>query len=284
MRIRSLQNYIGEWILSLETSTEKSILKSKLVLVPIILALWVVAIYIIKPFVVEGWAWLFLDAHNVVFAIVGTLIFAIVARRFEWLSTRPGLISVIISIGLALWALAESAWLYYEWVGEAPFPSVADVFYIAGYFPFAIALLLNIRTIRVKFKPPTLVLWIALSIITFVAITLVAIIPIAQAGITTDTIISMVYPFEDFIIIALALVILLKFRSGEIAKPWGLLVLGFFLEAIGDIWFAYAENTGTYSAPYHPLDMVLTLAYVTIIASGLLFVLMYKVQGGRQSA
>nr|MDO8134236.1 hypothetical protein [Candidatus Njordarchaeum guaymaensis] len=270
--------------MSLETATEKSLLQSKWVLVPIVLALYVVAIYLIQPFVAEGSAWLFIDMHNVIFAVVGALIFALVARRFGWSSTRPGLTSIIISIGLVLWVLAESAWLYYEWVGEEPFPSVADVFYIAGYFPFAVALLLNIRTIRVKFKPSTLALWIALSIVTFVAIALLAIIPIAQVGIGSDTLISMVYPFEDFVIIVLALVILLKFRSGEIAQPWGLLVLGFVLEAIGDIWFTYAENAGAYAAPYHPLDMVLTLGYVTIIASGLFFVLMYRVHGGRQNA
>jgi len=270
--------------LGLETASEKSLLQSKWVLVPIVLALYVAAIYVIQPFVAEGSAWLFIDIHNVILAVVGALVFALVARRFDWSSTRPGRISIIISIGLVLWALAESAWLYYEWIGEEPFPSVADFFYITGYFPFAVALLLNIRTIRVKFKPSMLGLWIALSIVAFVSIALVAIIPIAQGEIGLDTVISMVYPFEDFMIIVLALVILLKFRSGEIAQPWGLLVLGFVLEAIGDIWFTYAQNSGTYAVPYHPLDMVLSLGYVTIIASGLFFVLMYRMGGGRQNA
>jgi hypothetical protein len=269
--------------LSLETTTEKSLLESKWVLVPIILASYVVAIFVIRPFVAEGWAWAVVDLTEVSFAAVGALVFALVARRFNWSSSKPGLIAILLSAGLVLLALGDSIWAYYESISQSPFPSLADAFYITAYLPFAIALLLNIRTIRMKFSQSMLILWVALSILAFVAITWFAIVPVAQTWTWPDTAVSLVYPFEDFVIIILALAILLKFSSGEIAKPWGLLVLGFILEAVGDLLYGIATNNNTYGL-YDPSDLFLCLAYVTIIASGLFFVLVYRVHGGRKNA
>jgi hypothetical protein len=207
-----------------------------------------------------------------------------VARRFGWLSSRSGKISTAIAAGLIGWTFGETIWLAYESVGESPFPSIADVFYILGYFAFAIALLLNIRTIRLKFKPQMLAAWIVCSAISFVVIVFLAILPLFQGPLGLDTAVSLVYPLGDLVIIVLALIIVLKFRSGEIAKPWVLLVLGFIIEAVGDIWFEYAENTGTYTAAYHPADFVLTLGYAIILASGLFFQLTYRTRGGQRSA
>lgn len=272
--------------MSSEIAVEKSLLESRWFLVPVAMAVYLVALYVIRPFV-SDWGWFIVGAHNVIFAAVGALIFLIVANRFGWLRMKPGQIAIVISIGLVFWALAESLWLAYESVGEDPFPSFADVFYLAAYIPFALALVFNIRTIHVKFTKPILIMWVALCIAALAGVTWAAIIPIAQNWTGLESIISLAYPVADFVIIALALVILLKFRSGEIAKPWGLLVIGFILQTIGDIWFAYAENTGTYAppfTPYHPLDLVLTLGYLAILSSGLLFILTYRLRGGRKSA
>jgi hypothetical protein len=85
----------------------------------------------------------------------------------------------------------------------------------------------------------------------------------------------MVYPFEDVVIIVLVLVILLKFRSGEVAKPWAVLILGFILTAVGDIWFGYATYMNTYSIAYDPVDFFLSLGYLASIAAGLLFTRSY---------
>ncbi|WXG46099.1 MAG: hypothetical protein WED05_05455 [Candidatus Atabeyarchaeum deiterrae] len=266
--------------------TEKSILKSKLILIPMAIMVYLIAVYAIRPFVVEGFAWFILDLNSVVLALVAVLVFAIVAHRFGWLKTRPGQISVILVIGFILWTLAETFWLWYESVGLNPFPSIADFFYIAGYFPFAIALLLNIRTIHVKFKLPILILWIALSLIAFAVIAIIDVAPILQGAVNPEDIIGIVYPLEDLVIIVLALVIVLKFRAGEIAKAWGVLVLGFILEAIGDILFLYEQNTGIYqtTGPYDIVDLILSLGYVAFIASGLLFISTFGARGGRKSA
>jgi hypothetical protein len=272
------------YALSTEKATHEGRLEPKWFLLPIALVFYVTAIYLIQPFAAEGLGSYVISINNMILAIVGAMLFAMVAHRFGWLSSRPGQISAAIAVGLVAWTFAETTWLAYESVGESPFPSVADLFYVAGYIAFAVALLLNIRTIRVKFKPQVLGAWIVLSTISFVVIVFLAILPLFQGPLGLDTAVSLVYPLADLVIIILALVIVLKFRSGEIAKPWVLLVLGFILQAVGDTWFEYAQNTGTYLLAYHPSDFLLALGYTIILSSGLFFMLTYRTRGGQRSA
>jgi hypothetical protein len=274
--------------LSDELKEQKGLLESKLMLIPAVLAIYLIILYVIRPLVVEGIASRIVSMNSVILALVGALAFLIVCHRFGWLSTKSGQISVLITIGLALWTIAETSWFLLEEIGVNPFPSVADFFYIAGYIPLAIALLLNIRTIHVKFKTATLALWIALSAVILVSIVVMYALQIGAGLITIEDIgiVGAVYPFEDFLIIVLALVIVLKFRAGQVAKAWGLLVAGFIMEAAGDILFWYEENIGYYqtSGPYDIVDLIFGLGYVLIIASGLALVSTFGARGGRKSA
>jgi hypothetical protein len=265
---------------------QKGLLESKLMLIPALLVLYLIALYVIRPFAVGGPAWAILDTNSVVFALVGALAFLVVSHRFGWLSTKSGQISVLITLGLLLWTIAETIWFQLESIGASPFPSLADFFYIAGYIPVAIALLLNIRTIHVKFKTTTLVLWIALSLIAFTVIVVYVVVPVLQGLVNPGDIVGAVYPFEDFVIIVLALVIVLKFRAGEVAKAWGLLVVGFIVEALGDILFLFEEYQGIYqtTGPYDIVDLILGLGYIMILASGLAFISTFGARGGRRSA
>jgi hypothetical protein len=272
--------------MSQKTEPPRSAVGLKWLSIPVILIVYVIALYLIKPLAEQGQSSYIISIHNIAFLGLGAILFMIVARGFGWLSAKPGQTSMIISLGLILWTLAELIGFILESVSLRPFP-YADVFYITGYFAFAIALILNIRTIHVKFGRPTLVAWIALSILGLIGVTLIEVVPLLGFELDPETMVSLVYPYEDLVILVLALVILLKFRSGEIAKPWGLLILGFILQAFGDIWYTYATNTGEYFAPgvyYHPSDLVLTLGYLVIFASGLLFALTYRGYGGRKSA
>jgi hypothetical protein len=272
--------------LSDQIKEQKGILESKLMLIPGLMVIYLVTLFLIRPFAEGGPAWAILDSNSVVLAFVGALAFLIVSHRFGWLSTKSGQISVLITIGLLLWTVAETFWFQLEAIGANPFPSIADFFYISGYVPFAIALLLNIRTIKVRFKTPTLIAWILLSAIMFVVIVVIDVVPILESVANLGDVIGAVYPLEDLVIVVLALVIVLKFQAGEVAKAWGFLVLGFIIEALGDILFWYEENAGIYqtTGPYDMVDLILSLGYVAILASGLAFVSTFGARGGRKSA
>jgi hypothetical protein len=249
----------------------------------IVIAVFVLIFYIVKPIDVT----LLLEPSGVPIAeftgelilitlsALAALVFLLVARQFKWFETKTGQIAFLITLGFLLWTIAEAVFFGYELMGIEPFPSIADGFYIAGYVPFAIALILNIRTVKMKFKPLTLAIWIVASVAIFLALLFVEFIPFLMEGITLDSL-SLIYPLEDFILLVLVLVIVLKFRSGEIAKPWGLLVAGFILDAIGDTWYTYISWYESELPAYNLYDLFFIFSYLAMFASGLYFIWLYK--------
>lgn len=205
-----------------------------------------------------------------------TLSFAMVARQFEFLSTKQGISMTLIAVGFALWTAAEGTWLYYYIIEQDPFPSIADAFWIVGYLAFIAALTVNARNIRKRFNASLLAIWIILSIAMAVIVIGLDVLPLLSEELTIDIIITIIYPIEDILVIIPALVIVLKFRSGEVAKPWGVLVLGFILTAVGDILYSFAENAGIYESPYSLVDLFLSLGYLACLISALLFMQVYR--------
>ena len=57
-------------------------------------------------------------------------------RRLPWL---------LMAAGQALFVAGDIMWNWYETIGESPFPSLADVLYLAGYPFIAVGLLLLIK-------------------------------------------------------------------------------------------------------------------------------------------
>jgi len=217
--------------------------------------------------------------ESLIFVILsGTsaLVFLVLAYRFNFIHTKPGQTMSALVIGFFLWFLAETVWLVYMLMSIEPSPpSIADIFWIAGYVPQAIALLMNARAIRVKFSPTMMVIWVSISILTMAMVLLLEVIPFLVASPGIDTMTTVVYPICDAVIIILALVTVLKFQAGEVAKPWAALIVGFILTSIGDIWYTFAIWTGEYATAYNPVDFFLTLGYVAYVVSGLLFMRLY---------
>jgi hypothetical protein len=258
---------------------EKSLLRTWWFYAIIVALVYLFAYWLIKPIASVDLASLVESFQFVAFAAASALVFAIVAHKFNWLSTKTGQAMTTLSIGFTLYMIAEASYLVLSLSNpNVPVPSIADVFWILAYVPFAVAFALTIRTIRMKFTRPMLGLWIVLSAATFIVVLAIVVVPIIGAASGSEamsTYVSMVYPFEDVVIIVLVLAILLKIMSGEVAKPWAVLILGFLMTAIGDIWFGYATYLGNYAPAYDPVDFFLSLGYLASIAAGLLFTRLY---------
>ena len=209
---------------------------------------------------------------------IAFVIFAIISQQFKWFSTNQGKIMFLLGLGFICFFVAEVFWFGYNLMGIDSFPSAADIFYIIGYIPIIIGLILNVRLIKYKFKKPILVLWIVLSVVLIVGVMFFEIIPFLIQDLSLESIITIIYPVEDLIIITITLIILLKLKSGEIAKPWLLIVIGFIFQSIGDIWFTYTILTGTYMDAYNIVDLFLSLGYLIIIAGGYYFRWLYKAE------
>jgi hypothetical protein len=275
-----LTNAVQQTKSSKSDISQKGLLRTWWFYVIVAVLVYFIAFWLLKPIGDEDVAGIVESYQFIGLAAVSTLVYAIVAHKFNWLSTRTGQTMMTLSIGYALYTIAEASYLILMLSTPlVPVPSIADAFWVSAYLPFALALVLTIRAIRMKFTRLMLGLWIILSVATFTIVLAVVVVPIVAAASGPDamsTIFSMIYPFEDMVLIVLVLVILLKFRSGEVAKPWSVLILGFILTSVGDIWYGYAEWLGTYSVGYDPVDLFLSLGYLATIAAGLLFTRLYS--------
>ena len=243
----------------------------------ILLTLWLLFWYLIRPLPSD------IGEISELVMFVGlaaavTLSFAVVAKQFQFLSTKQGISMTLVAVGFALWAAAEGTWFYYYIINQDPFPSIADAFWIVGYLAFIVALSVSARNIRMKFNASLLAIWAILSIAMAVIVIGLDVLPLLSEALTVDIIITIAYPIEDILVIIPALVIVLKFKSGEVARPWGVLVLGFLLTAIGDVLYAFEENAGTYASPYSLVDLFLSLGYLACLVSALLFIQVYQRQ------
>jgi hypothetical protein len=242
-------------------------------------AAYIFIFYLVRPFEVE----LALQVQNIhicLLALATTSAFLVVARQFDWLDTKPGRIMLLIASGFASWTIAETVWYGYQLVGVDPFPSVADAFYIAAYFPFVAAMALNLRAIPVKFTRLGLILWVITSALAAILISWLIVIPVAIAGEDFSVIVSVVYPIEDWLVLVLVLATFVKLVSGEVARPWALLLLGFVIQVFADLLFAYSELLGVYLPVYDPSDLLYSLGYLVCLASAIYFAYLFQTSGG----
>jgi hypothetical protein len=153
------------------------------------------------------------------------------------------------ALGTGLWALAEASWaIYYFLLNiQVPYPSVADIFYIGGYFPIIIGLGAYLGTFRVAMSTRRLGLAIAI-IGTAAALALAFVLPIESAqnlslvNLATD----LIYPILDLVLLSLAILSLAIFYGGSIAKWWMMFGLGAALYVMGDEYFLYQVAAGQY--------------------------------------
>jgi hypothetical protein len=262
--------------MSTESAAEKKGLWSQIwVYIMIAVTGSILLFYVFRPVSEDTAVWL-TQVILIVLVAVCSVVFLLVANQFKWFDTKTGQIMTLLAMGFVLWVIAETIFPFQT----VSFPGPADIFYIAGYVPFAVGLFLYIRTIKMKFKPIMLAIWIGISAAVFIVVLIYEFIPFIAYGFEypEESIWSwtVVYPAEDLVLLVLALVLVLKFRSGEIAKPWILMVIGIIMDAIGDIWFTYIEWYGLETSAYDPYDLFFTMAYVGMLAAGLYFLWLYR--------
>jgi hypothetical protein len=171
----------------------------------------------------------------------------------------------LFTLGTGLWVLAEATWAFYYFVLRiaVPYPSLADVFYMGGYFPIIAALLGYLDTFRAALTRRRLVYALAVVGVA-IALALVFVVPVelAQTLSALKFITDMTYPVLDLVLLSLSLLSLAIFIGGAIAKWWVLFGLGAGLYVIGDEFFLYQVAHGTY---YNGSvdDLIFLLGYLT---------------------
>jgi hypothetical protein len=155
------------------------------------------------------------------------------------------------SIGMLSWFLGESTWAIYAlWYSTPnPFPSIADVFWLAGYAPLIFAILIIAWPFR-EFLASRKMLTVILTSLVSAGLLLVLLIPPTYANSIGNNFVSVViglsYPLLDVALLVVALPILFLYGRGTFWRPFLFITAGLILTFVGDTLFSWASLNGVY--------------------------------------
>ena len=159
------------------------------------------------------------------------------------------------------WFIAETTWTVYELIyHKNPFPSIADVFYIAGYPLMLGFLMYYLKPVRKAITKKMITGAILISAAMAIPSIYMAYSP--EPDVTLfENVLATSYPILDSIIFIPAMIGIALFFRGEVNFTWSLICMGILCFAIGDIGFQYATFTNTYYTG-HPADIILMWSYI----------------------
>jgi signal transduction histidine kinase len=174
---------------------------------------------------------------------IGAIIVALARYRPE-----RKLAWVLFGAGLVLWTLGDAYWDAYSWLlhTEAPFPSIADVAYLAGY-PLLIAATFVLARGRTRPRLTDVldcaVVAVGALIVTWALLVapLLAQTELSAAG----TAVTVATPVLD--VLLLVGVVQLALRKGVENPALRLLVLGISFQVVTDVAYSYLTLKGAYT-------------------------------------
>jgi len=189
------------------------------------------------------------------------------SRRYGFGLTSRGFESIwsLFTLGTGLWIVAEATWATYYFVLKVPvpYPSVADFFYVGGYFPIMAGLIGYLDMFHVGLTRRRLgVALIAIAVAVALALTFVLPIELGQNLSAINVLTDMLYPTLDLVLVSLTFLSLAIFLGGTIAKWWIIFGVGAVLYVIGDELFLYQVATNTYYNGSFD-DLIFLLGYLT---------------------
>jgi diguanylate cyclase (GGDEF)-like protein len=164
-------------------------------------------------------------------------VFAVETDRTPW---------IFLTCGVVSWVAADLSYTF-AYHNDPPFPSVADVFYLAFYPLVYVGLLLLVRKHVAEFNRS---LWLdgataTLASAAFGAAVLVEVVLRDTEGSRAAIITNLAYPIGDVLLLSLVVGVfaLAGWRPG---RMWLLVGLGFACSAITDAVFLFQSATGSY--------------------------------------
>ena len=199
--------------------------------------------------------------QNLLYDVIGgsaVVVGLLAIRRYR---PDPALPWLLLCAGQALFVAGDLMWNYYEFVGEEPFPSLADGLYLAGYPFMALGLLLLIRRRIAGGDRAGLIdagiLATAVGILSWTFL-----IQPQLGGSDLDPLslaITLAYPLADLLLIGVAMGFLTT--PGARTVSFRLLGTSLVLLLIADQIYALQNLEGTYVSG-GPIDSLYLIAYL----------------------
>lgn len=152
-----------------------------------------------------------------------------------------------LASGMTLWFVAEMIWAYNSIVLgiELPFPSFADVLWLAGYGPLGFHLFSTSRIYGARIKSAkTLAVSVAVAAFSLVYIYgLVSVSELTGPNADAELAITIAYPVLDAILVVPAVIAILNSGKGELtAIPW--IFISWVLTVLADSLFGFTAVMG----------------------------------------
>jgi len=188
-----------------------------------------------------------------------------------------------LAVGLIMYLAAELVWAYYE-IGineETPFPSIADVFYLAGYLGFGYNQFTLFKFYGKGIKKSVYCLVIPIiGILAFLYLqSLVSLYGSANPEDYIAIALSVSYPVLDSIIFVPAILIILNSWKGQLTfVPW--IFVSWVLSGAADILFGYMSFP-----EFELLGPIVTMIYNSAylcMAAGLIWYLKFFIAGEKK--
>ena len=216
----------------------------------------------------QSWGFYLVAISDVLFVLVSGVctFFALPVMLKFGGRGKFGSVHVGLFLAVFLWCLGEATWGIYE-VGRHvpfPYPSLADVFYLVGYLPAIISILLAVRFLRsglTEVKALVLSL-LGLMIIGLVFSFLLSPLLSNSTG-ALAKVLDLVYPSLDSVLLILAIMMLLIFEGAPPSTPWLWISVGMILTTIADISFSVGTLQGWYYSG-HPIELLWVWGYIAL--------------------
>ena len=216
----------------------------------------------------QSWGFDRIAISDVLFVLVSVVCTFFALRVVLKFGGRGKFGSVHLGLFLAvfLWCLGEAAWGFYE-VGRhvpVPYPSLADIFYLAGYFPAIISIVLALRFLSGGFSEIKVLVssLLGLMIIGLVFSFLLNPLLSNSTGVLAK-VLDLAYPSLDSVLLILAIMMFLIFEGAPPSTPWLWISVGIILTTIADISFSVGTLEGWYYSG-HPVELLWVWGYIAL--------------------
>lgn len=184
----------------------------------------------------------------------------------EWKNNSKSRIAIMFfAVGAGCWFAGEQLWIIIDVIlDEEPFPSLADVFYIAAYVFFIMFLVLYLRQIKQSITKNTLLFSTIISFV-FVLPALYVLGDYYQGESALSISVALVYPILSSVMLFFVLLGIMFFVKGEQTYFWTLVFVGFLIHTVTDTLFLFTAIDDSYYDG-HVSDLLYLIGYLFFIA------------------
>ena len=177
---------------------------------------------------------------------------------------------LFFTIGVSFWFIAEQIWAAYVYVYDMdPFPSIADIFYMATYPFFVAFLLISLKPIRKSITKKIWLFSLVLSFAFLIPSTLACYNALEESEGGIDPIsksIALSYPILSSFQLIPAIIGVMFLATKGASYAWMLLLFGFLVLTVSDTFYLFSELDGSYYDG-HPVDLMYLYGFILLMFS-----------------